>query len=184
MFIRNVDEGLEKLIRARLPLPEEVGDVSFDPPSKNWSAQLSRLTVNLFLFHVDRSAQPARAPQVRVDGDGRAQRRSPQPMIELGYLVSAWAGSPRDEHQLLGDVVSLLAGVSALPAEDAPTRDSSVLLSLGTGELQRAREIWQGIGGDLKASVHLTATVAADTWDWTDQVPAVQRISVLAAPKQ
>jgi hypothetical protein len=183
MFIRNVDEGLERLVRTRLPLPEEVGDVSFDPPSKNWSAQLSRLTVNLFLFHVDRSTQPTRAPQVRVDGDGRPQRRTPQPMIELRYLVSAWAGSPRDEHQLLGDLVSLLAGAPVLPADLAPGRDSSILLSLGGDDLHRSREVWQGVGGDLKASVQLTATVAADTWDWTDQAPAVERIGVLTAPK-
>jgi hypothetical protein len=182
MFIRNVDEGLERLIRARLPLPEEVGDVSFDTPSRNWSAQLSRLTVNLFLFHIDRSGHPARAPQQRVDADGRAQRRAPQPMIELGYLVSAWAGSPRDEHLLLGDLVSLLAGVVQLPHEYVGGADSSVHLTLGSGGLLSVREIWQGVGGDLKAGVLLTATAAADTWDWTDEAPAVERISVLAAP--
>jgi hypothetical protein len=184
VFIRNVDEGLERLIRARLPLPEDVGDVSFEAPTKNWSAQLSRLTVDLFLFHVDRSTQPSRAPQQRVGADGRPMRRGPQPMIELGYLVSAWAGSPRDEHQLLGDLVSLLAGVPVLPAEHAGGLDSSVQLALGSGDgLLRAREVWQGVGADLKAAVMLTATVAADTWDWTEQAPAVERVAVLSAPK-
>jgi len=182
MFIRNVDEGLEKLIRARLPLPEEVGDVSFDAPGRNWSAQLSRLTVNLFLFHVDRSTQPSRAPQQRVDANGRAQQRAPQPMIELGYLVSAWAGSPRDEHVLLGDLVSLLAGISRLP-EELVVSDAVVQLQIGASEpFVKAREIWQGVGGDLKASFTLTATAPADTWDWTDQAPAVERISVLSSP--
>lgn len=183
MFIRNVDEGLEKLIRERLPLPADVGDVSFDAPGKNWSAQLSRLTVNFFLFHVDRSTHPARAPQQRLDADGRPQRRAPQPMVELGYLVSAWAGSPRDEHLLLGDLMSLLAGSPQLPAEYAGSLGSSVHLTVGSDGLLRAREIWQGVGGDLKAAVLLTATVAADSWDWTDEAPSVQRISVLTAPK-
>jgi hypothetical protein len=182
LFIRNVDEGLETLIRARLPLPEEIGDVSFDTPNKNWSAQLSRLTVNLFLFDVHRSTQPGRGPQHRVDADGRAQRRAPQPMIELGYLVSAWAGSPRDEHLLLGDLVSLLAGTAQLPREHAAA-DVPIQLSVGSVGPISAREIWQGVGGDLKAAVLLTATASADTWDWTDEAPAVQRISTLLAPK-
>ena len=30
-------------------------------------------------------------------------------MVSLGYLVSAWAGNVRDEHQLLGQVISVLA---------------------------------------------------------------------------
>jgi hypothetical protein len=184
MFIRDVDEGLERLVRARLPLPETVGDVSFDPPTGTWSAQLSRLTVNLFLYHLDRSSHPTRSPQNRVDANGRAERRAAQPMIELGYLVSAWAGSPRDEHQLLGDVVSLLAGFQALPPEFAPPGlNSSVFLGFGADDTIRPREIWQGVSGQLKACAVIKATVAADTWDWQDQAPPVDRISVLSSPK-
>jgi hypothetical protein len=183
MFIRDVDEGLERLVRARLPLPEDVGDVSFEPPTGTWAAQLSRLTVNLFLYSLDRSAQPTRSPQARFDANGRPERRAPQPMIELGYLVSAWAGSPRDEHQLLGDVVSLLAGVAILPAEYAPAAlNSSVTLVFGGDDLTRPRDIWQGVNGQLKACAILKATVAADTWDWQDEAPAVQRIAVLSSP--
>jgi Pvc16 N-terminal domain len=183
MFIRDVDEGLERLVRARLPLPETVGDVSFDPPTGVWSAQLSRLTVNFFLYHLDRSSQPTRAPQTRLDGNGRPERRGAQPMIELGYLMSAWAGSPRDEHQLLGDLVSLFGGLSALPAEFlSPALNSTVVLAFGTDDFTRPREIWQGVNGQLKACAIVKATVAADTWDWQDEAPAVQRIAVLSSP--
>jgi hypothetical protein len=184
MFIRDVDEGLERFIRTRLPLPEDVGDVSFEPPTGTWAAQLSRLTVNLFLYHLDRSAQPTRSPQTRISENGRAERRNAQPMIDLGYLVSAWAGSPRDEHQLLGDVISMIAGVGMLPAEfAAPALNSTVFLSFGAEEHTRPREVWQGVNGQLKACGLLRATVAADTWDWEDQAPPVERISALAAPR-
>ena len=67
MFISHVDSGLEKLLRTRLPLPEEMGDVSFDAPSGTWSAQLSRITVNLFLYDIQRSSQPS-APSTRAPG--------------------------------------------------------------------------------------------------------------------
>lgn len=183
MFIRDVDEGLEKLLRAHLPLPEHIGDISFDAPTTTWSAQLSRLTVNLFLYHLDRSSQPTRSPQRRVDENGRAERRGAQPMIELGYLVSAWAGSPRDEHQLLGDVTSLLAGLAALPPEYcSPALNSAVTLTFGTDDFTRPRDVWQGVNGQLKACGVLKATVASDTWDWGEEAPAVQRISVLSNP--
>ncbi|WP_170981633.1 DUF4255 domain-containing protein [Nocardioides dongxiaopingii] len=185
MFIRYVDEGLEQLVRRRLPLPEDVGDVSFDTPTSTWAAQLSRLTVNLFLYGLDRSSQPTRTAQARVDASGRAERRAPLPMVELDYLVSAWAGSPRDEHQLLSDVVSLFAGVPVLPLDLTHANlNSTVTLGFGSDPTMRPREIWQGVSGQLKACAVIRATVAADTWDWEDQAAAVERVSVLAAPKQ
>jgi hypothetical protein len=179
VFISHVDSGLEKLLRTRLPLPEEMGDVSFDAPSGTWSAQLSRITVNLFLYDVQRSTQPS-APSVRASEGGPAQRRRPQPMMQLGYLVSAWAGSPRDEHQLLGDVVSILAGVELLPEDLLPDGlNSSVRVSLGDAD-NKVREIWSASGGSLKAAFSLMVTVAADTFDWELQPPAVDRISAMA----
>ena len=180
MFVSHVDSGLEQLLRSRLPLPEELGDISFDVPNGTWSAQLSRITVNLFLYDLQRSSQPS-GPMTRTPEGGPAQRRRPQPMMQLSYLVSAWAGGPRDEHQLIGDVVSILAGVEVLPPDLVPDGlSSSVRLSLGDAD-NRAREIWSASGGSLKASFTLTATVAADTFDWEVQPPAVERISAMAS---
>src|ERR1700753_60068 len=117
MFIRNVDETLERFTRERLALNDDLGDVTFEAPTSNWSAQLSRITVNLFLYDVGLSNQPSRTALRRVAEDGKALPRAPQPIVRLGYLVSAWAGSPRDEHQLLGDLVSLFAAQAVVPAE-------------------------------------------------------------------
>ncbi|WP_139983184.1 DUF4255 domain-containing protein [Nocardioides litoris] len=180
VFIANVDAGLERMVRERLPLPEDIGDVVFDAPTSTWSAQLSRITVSMFLYDVRRSTQPSRSATVRVDGDGRGLRRRPQPMVELAYLVSAWAGSPRDEHQLLGDLVSMVSGTDTVPPEmfvTAPT--TSVTLATGD-DRNLGRELWSGIGGGLKASVSLVATVGADAFDWQEQAPPVERIAAMA----
>jgi hypothetical protein len=105
-------------------------------------------------------------------------------MIRLGYLVSAWAGSPRDEHQLLGEVLSRLAPLVTLPAKHLPAdTDSAVQLALSADEGNRLREIWSAAGGQLKASFTLQVTAATDTFEWHDQAPLVTRIEALAAPK-
>lgn len=180
MFIGNVDSGLEKMVRERLPLPEDVGDVVFEAPTSNWSAQLSRITVSFFLYDVQRSNQPSRSATVRAMEGTPAQRRRPQPMVMLSYLVSAWAGSPRDEHQLLGDLVSLFAGTDQVPAEMLPdSLSTSVHLSLGD-DRSLGRELWTSIGGPLKGSVQLQVTVGADSFDWEDQAPPVTRIAAMA----
>jgi hypothetical protein len=177
MFIRVVDEGLERLIRAELPLTEEYGDISFATPHSDWSGQLSRITLNLFLYDVARSAHPNRAAVRRVDENGKGERRAPQPMVELSYLVSAWAGDPRDEHQLLGEVLSRLAALDNLPDEYlSRPLSSSVHVSLVEDDRHRARDIWTGAGGRLKAGFSLQVTVAADTFGWAPEPTAITSV--------
>ena len=181
MFIRIVDDSLERLLRDQVPLPENLGDISFDIPNSTWAAQLSRITVNLFLYDVTRSSHPNRAAMRRIAENGKGERRAPQPMIELNYLVSAWAGNPRDEHQLLGDVLSRLAALDAVPPEYlARPLASSVHLSFVEDDRHRARDIWNGAGGSLKASFSMQVTVAADSFDWAAEPPVVTRIEGMA----
>ena len=183
MFIRNVDETLERFIRERLALNDDLGDVTFEAPTSNWSAQLSRITVNLFLYDVGLSNQPSRTALRRVADDGKALQRAPQPMVRLGYLVSAWAGSPRDEHQLLGDLVSLFAAQSVVPADHiVGTLSSSIQIRLVADDVNRPRDVFSGSGGQLKAAFALEATVAADSYDWTPEAPPVDRIAALTNP--
>lgn len=176
MLIPVIDDGLERLLRTSLPLPVDQGDVSFDPPSSTWSAQVNRLTVNLYLYNVSRSPQPPRPAAVRPGSRG-TERRFALPMVELSYLVSAWAGSPRDEHSLLGDVLTRLLAYQILPVEHLVRPPSSpVQIALAADDLNRPRELWSGLGGSLKASFTLVVTVAADAYDWELAPPQVTQV--------
>lgn len=182
MIIPLIEHGIERLLRAALPLPEALGDVSFDPPTGAWSAQLSRITVDLFLFGLGRSAQPARPLPPRTGQDGREERRRPLPVVELNYLVSAYAGSTHDEHQLLSDVFTCLATNPVLPVEHvgAPL-DTPVQLQLGPQQHQRVKDVWSGVGGSLRPSFELVVTTALEL-PWEPVPPRVERVEALAAP--
>jgi hypothetical protein len=170
VFIKIVDDGLERLLRTELPFPPSVGDISFETPSRSWSDQLRRSTINLFLFDITRSAQPNRASMRRVDQNGNAERRPPQPMIELNYLVSAWGDTAADGHHLLGEVISRIAGLDVLPPEYlSESLTSSVFLSFVEDDRHRARDIWNGAGNSLRAGFSMHATVAADSFDWAPE---------------
>ena len=183
LLIPLVEQGLEKLVRAALPLPEQVGEVSFDPPSRTWSAQLSRITVSMFLFGIGRSPQPPRPMPDRSDPTGRLQRRGPLPMIELNYLVSAWAGNIRDEHELLGDVLGCFLTHQVLPAEfAAPTLLSSVQIALAPSDTGRSKEVFSSVDGSMRAAFEIVLTTALDVGAWADAAPSVQRILALTAP--
>ncbi|MCW2540395.1 MAG: hypothetical protein JWN95_2120 [Frankiales bacterium] len=183
MLIPAVEQGLERMLRAAIPIPDVVGDVSFDPPSRNWSAQLSRLTVNMFLFGIGRSPQPPRPTAERTNDAGRVERRAPLPMIQLNYLVSAWAGNVRDEHELLGDVLACFLTTQVLPAEySPPDLPSSVQIALAPSDHVRAKDVLSGVDGTLRASFEIVLTTALDGIAWHEAAPSVQRIEALAAP--
>ncbi|HEU5268932.1 MAG TPA: DUF4255 domain-containing protein [Jatrophihabitans sp.] len=183
MLIPLIEQGLEKLVRTSLPLPEQVGGVSFEPPSRTWAAQLSQITVSMFLFGIGRSAQPARPVPDRTGPDGQLQRRRPVPMVELNYLVSAWAGKVTDEHELLGEVLGCFLTHQALPEEfSAPGLLSSVQIALASNDISRAKDVFTSVDGSMRACFEIVLTTALDTGAWADAAPRVQRISALTAP--
>lgn len=184
MVIAAVDRGLEELLRRTLPLPSHVGDVAFDAPDRTWGAQLSRLTVNLFLFDVRRSPLPPMPMAERTNAAGKLERRAPLPLIELNYLVSAWAGTVSDEHQLLGDVLACFLSHQSLPADCLPDVDvGPVQLSMSRTEGARTPDLWSKIDGRLRPSFELQATIPLDTVPWVLGPPPVERIQGMAAPR-
>ena len=111
------------------------------------------------------------------------ERRHALPMVQLSYLVSAWAGSARDEHLLLGDALTRLLAHQVLPAEHLPRPlESAVQLTLASDESNRPRDVWSGLGGSLKASFTLLVTVAADAYDWQAAPPLVTSVSGTVVP--
>ena len=50
-----LDESLEEFLRAVVPLPKREVDISFDAPDKDWSARVSRPTINVYLWDVRRN---------------------------------------------------------------------------------------------------------------------------------
>jgi len=184
LLVRMVDRGLERLVRESLPFPEGVGDVSFETPERSWGSQLSRVTVNLFLFAIHPSDQPARPQQQRVNEDGRVERRAPLPMVRLGYVASAWAGDIAGEHQLLGEVLAVLATNQAMPAKYLPEGfPSMVQIALSQHEGRKPGDLWAAMDNRPKAVIEFEVTVPVTSVPWELAPPAVERIAGIVAPR-
>ena len=172
MFIRNVDESLERFIRERLALSDDLGDVTFEAPTSNWSAQLSRITVNLFLYDVGlcESALAYGAAPGRRGRQGAATSAATDGAVgisrqRMGRQPARRAPTARRSRQPVRREAVVpaehMVGTCLLESRSAwwPTT------------LNRPRDVFSGSGGQLKAAFALEATVAADSYDWTPKRP-------------
>src|SRR3954464_4527352 len=113
-----LDESLEEFLRTVVPLPKREIDISFDAPDKDWSARVSRPTINMYLWDVRRNVSEREMGMETVhDANGRPHRRSPLPRVDCRYLVTAWTADIRDEHSLLGAVLAALLQREEIGAE-------------------------------------------------------------------
>jgi hypothetical protein len=160
-----IDESIEAFLRARVPLGAKEIDVSFEAPDREWSAKLTRPTVNLFLWDVRRSTARARTGMEEIERDGETIRRLALPTIELRYLITAWTSNHGDERALLAGVMSTILAHSHLPDEflSGPlteVRPPTVLMAR-TGE--EHVDVFRALEGQLKPSISMIVVTDVDT---------------------
>jgi hypothetical protein len=162
-----LDDALAGFLRVIVPLSAREIDVAFEAPDREWAAQLSRPTVNLFLWDVRPSlAEREHGLRVVTGDDGTHRREGPRPRIDCRYLITAWTTDVADEHALLGQVLAALLLNPILPAEYLKPRlvsDDLPRITLRTGGDTDSSDFWSAIGGQLKPGldVHISLTVEA-----------------------
>jgi len=160
-----VDESLEAFLRATVPLSARDVDVSFLPPEREWSAKLTRPTVNIFLWDIRRSAERSRSGMETIQVDGRTVYRLALPRIELRYLLTAWTTDHADERLLLAGILRTVLAHGAVPEE----YQAEALRQLGplplvmpvTGE--QHVDVFRTLEGQLKPGVNVVVHAVVDT---------------------
>lgn len=176
-----LDESIESFLRASVPLGAREIDVSFEAPDKEWSAQLNRPTVNLFLWDIARSTIRAEAGFERRMVNGvYAEQRVPIP-VEFRYLVTAWTADHTDEHQLLGALLRTLIGAPTLPAaflagELAELPEPTVVTPSTRDRVQT--DLWKALDGQLKPGIEITLTVDVPAGPAIPLAPATEDVGV------
>ena len=159
-----LDDALEALVRRRLQ--NQGVDVSFSAPDGDWSAAISRPTVNLFLWDIRPSSDGGAGIETLRTDDGQTVRRPTLPRIEFRYMVTAWATAGRDEHQLLGSLAAVLARHQEIEADllADPIRIVRPLPSvvLATREAGDRADFWTALGGRYHAGLDIVVRATVD----------------------
>jgi hypothetical protein len=184
-MIADLDESLRLLLTRELAsLGFDSIDVAFEAPTRDWSAKLTRPTVNVFLADLRRSQRPSRqGSSASAGGSGRVAEGIEPLRMDLMYAITAWAPSVIDEHRLLSQVLSVLYTYPKLDGELVPRlRDGSqaygVTATVAGERAEQRSGFWRSVGGDYKPALDYVVTLAVESGLRVERGPAVRTTSV------
>ena len=164
-MINDVDDTLKELLATKTPLDPGAIEITFERPDKQWSAGVSKPTVNLFLYDV-RENHELRDQQRFVTRNGDAGAETPPPVrVDLTYVITAWTSEVSDEHQLLGRILTTLLRFPLLPADVLKGSMQNQAFPLRAWIAQPERmpnpwEFWGHVDHGMKASLCFVLTTS------------------------
>jgi hypothetical protein len=170
-MIDELDDVLRQLLICELPIKNSEVEITFDQPSREWSARLSRPTLNLFLYDIRENLKLRQSQQWQIEPnpDGTATQRRPPARVDLHYMITAWANDPDDEHSLLARCLMALFRQPHLPPDLLPeslsNQPTPVPLRVAQeDELRNPADVWNALDNEMRPSVALTVTLALDPY--------------------
>ncbi|WP_050478899.1 DUF4255 domain-containing protein [Herbaspirillum rhizosphaerae] len=173
----NLTRALSEVLHlASAPTLVRKADVTFDRPAETY--QPGNTCINLFLFDVrERSELRSSEPVIQRDAGGKTVSIMQAPMrIACSYLVTAWIESGQtgqsailNQHDLLAQALLAFSAMPTLSGTKLSTatrawlneQPYAVELAVLQSDLTKnMSEFWTAVGGKLRPSFTLTATVA------------------------
>jgi hypothetical protein len=170
-MIDDLDEVLRQLLIREIPVKNSEVAVVFDQPTRDWSARLSRPTLDVFLHDIRENLKLRHSQQwiIEQNPDGTATQRRTPVRVDLHYMITAWANEPDDEHSLLARTLMALFRQPHLPQDLLPDslQDQPRPIPLQVAQVDEFRnppDVWNALDNEIRPSVVLTVTLAIDPY--------------------
>jgi hypothetical protein len=167
-MIQDIDKTLEKLIYERGRMNRNDIDISFEQPNGDWSARISRPTLNIWCFDIQENLKlRTMEPRTLRNAPG-STRQFPPLRLDITYLVTAWARKVEDEHQLLWRALGTLAQVPVLDPrtcegalKDQPY-DIQLLVANMPDRMPNLSDLWSVLNNQMRLGFTLVMTLAME----------------------
>ena len=174
-MIKELDEVLRQFLIKELPIKNGEVEISFEQPKREWSARLSRPTINLFLHDVRENTKLRQFDwQRQQNGHGKKATLQRTPVrLDLHYLITVWAVEAQDEHRLLTRTLMALFRHDNLPQTLLPPifKDQPVSIPLKVAqydELRNPSDIWSALDNELRPGIACMVTLALNPFEPID----------------
>ena len=174
-MITDVDEALRKLLLQEIAIKGNEVDIKFDQPKREWSARLSKPTINLFLFDLRENLRLRGSEQYRTiaRSDGMTEVKRNPVRMDLRYLMTSWVKEAEDEHLLMSQALigflrhpflpeNILVG--RLKDQPAPVALDVAKFVPEAGPVDKFSEIWGVLDNEMRLSVLVTVTISVDPY--------------------
>jgi hypothetical protein len=171
-MINDLDEVLRQFLIREIPIKNNEVEIKFDQPKREWSARLSRPTLNLFLYDVRENSKLRQTRpmwEVEHKGDGSVTKRRKPVRVDLHYMITAWAAEAEDEHRLLTRTLMALFRYPHVPEELLPEslRNQPAPISIMAAqeeELTNPADVWSALDNEFRPAVVCVITLALDPY--------------------
>jgi hypothetical protein len=165
-MISELDETIRQLlIKAGGFNPSEV-DVSFEIPNREWSAGISKPTLNCYLFDIRENRELRQHGMETMTSGKTAFRQRPLVFFDLTYILTAWTRAVEDEHRLLWHTLQTLLRFEKIPVqylEGALVNLEYPIYAraaMPEGVLKSPGEFWTALENQIKPSLSYVVTMA------------------------
>ncbi len=171
-MIADLDETIRQLLTEEMPIKNGEVDIVFDQPKREWSARLSKPTLDFFLYDVRENVTLRHHEWERLSNQGKGDlahlKRTPY-RVDCSYMITAWAADPEDEHRLLSRCLVALFRHPVLPQEilagSLKHQKFEIQASLAqTEKLRNPAELWSAMDNEMRPSIPYMLTIALDPW--------------------
>jgi hypothetical protein len=168
-MFHDLDEALRQLLIREMPVKNGEIDIKFDQPKREWSSRLNRPTLNIFLYDIRENFKLRQSQQWLVERkpDGSVVQRRTPVRLDVHYLITAWASTPDDEHNLLARALMALFRQPHLPADLLPDslKNQPMPIAMQVAQhdmLQNPVDIWNALDNEVRPAIALTVTLSLD----------------------
>ncbi len=168
-MISELDQAIKQLLIKKASLDPATVDIEFKTPDREWSASVSKPTINAYLYDIRENHQ-LRGTEFAItrDENGNATRKKNPSRIDLSYLITVWTSDILDEHHLLWHVLVTLFRYPELPEEILPERFISQVYPIKTitaqpnGLFNNPADFWSALDNEIKPAINYVVTVPLD----------------------
>jgi hypothetical protein len=172
-MIADLDESIKQLLVTDMPIKNGEIDVKFDQPKREWSAKLTKPTVNFFLYDLRENVELRQTQyQKMINGNPRdniATLKKTPHRIDCYYMMTSWAAEAEDEHRLMTRSLMSLFRHPVLPEHILVGAMQNPKFPIQThlarhDKLTNPAEVWSALDNEMRPSICYSLTLALDPW--------------------